>query len=268
MELTGKIAIVTGAASGLGETIARRLVRGHAVVALVDKSDSVLQLEQELRAEPDAVAVAFCGDVTDAAFRRHVFESMSAYGLVRILIPCAGITGNGFLVAQDRARGKFVLYDDAEYDRVVAINQKAPTFWAAEMISRIAAYRKSAQLADWSLPEEQQGVIVFFGSIVGDDGNLGQVAYGETKAALDNLRKTLNKEARKHGVFATIVKPGFVDTPMVRAVPAKVLDKIIAQIPIGRLLQPDEIADVVVDLIRNPLHDPSRRIDGGLKLAA
>jgi 3-oxoacyl-[acyl-carrier protein] reductase len=268
MELTGKIAIVTGAASGLGETIARRLVREHAVVALVDKSDSVLKLEQELSAESAARVFGFCGDVTDAEFRRRVFDSMSSHGLVRILIPCAGITGNGFLVAQDRATGKFALYDDAQYDRVVAINQKAPTFWAAEMISRIASFRKSAQLTDWSSLEEEQGVIVLFGSIVGDDGNLGQVAYGETKAALDNLRMTLNKEARKYGVFATIVKPGFVDTPMVRAVPAKVLGKLIAQIPIGRLLRPDEIADVVLDMVRDPLRDPVRRIDGGLKLAA
>lgn len=268
MELTGKLAIVTGAASGLGKTIARRLVHEHAVVALVDKSDSVLLFATELSRQSGDRAMGFCGDVTDPVFRRTVFDSMDAYGVVRVLVPCAGITGNGFLVAHDKATGKFVLYDEALYDRIIAINQKAPTFWAAEMISRIAAWRKAQRLADWSALEEQQGVIVLVGSIVGDDGNLGQVAYGETKAALDNLRLTLNKEAGKYGVFTTIVKPGFVDTPMVRAVPAKVLDKLIAKIPIGRLLQPDEIADVVLDMLREPLRNPDRRIDGGLKLAA
>lgn len=268
MELWGKIAIVTGAACGIGEAISRRLALEHAVIALVDKSDAVYELADELRGRTNACVSGFRGDVTDPEFRRHVFDSISGYELVRVLIPCAGTRGNGFLIAEDKMTGKFVPYDEAQYDRVIAINQKAPTYWAAEMISRIAEHRSSTKSAAWRSLDEQEGVVVLFGSTVGDEGNLCQMAYGQTKAALDNLRMTLNKEVRQYGVFVTIVKPGLVDTPSVRAEPQEVLDKMIAKIPIGRLLRPDEIAEVVLEMLHDPLHNPVRRIDGGLNLGA
>jgi NAD(P)-dependent dehydrogenase (short-subunit alcohol dehydrogenase family) len=120
-----------------------------------------------------------------------------------------------------------------------------------EMIARIAEDRVRRGLKQWHPEEGVQGAIVFLGS-VSTQGNPGQVAYAAAKAGLQGAAATLMKEAIYHGVRATVIHPGYTDTPMVRALGEEFIrQNILPHTQLKRLIQPEEIADAIYFLISN-----------------
>ena len=218
MILEGRIAIVTGAASGMGEATARLLTEAGATV-----------LGADIASSPQ---VALIGDVADSAFcDAAVAQAVALHGRIDILVNAAGVIVRADAPATD---------DDAWY-RQIRVNVDGTFFMCR------AAVRQMRQ--------QGGGAIVNFGSIWGSAGGKGHVAYATAKGAVHNLTRSLALDHAREGIRVNAVCPGEVDTPMLRsagrAVPltdAQLAEMANRVVPNGRLAQPDEIGRVVVFL--------------------
>lgn len=254
METIDRVAVITGAASGIGNAVCKKLAgQGVKTIGMVDLSDGVITAAENINKEAGRViAVPFSGDVTDEAFRSHVYDSLqNNYGIVSICVPCAGITRDALAVKVNKESGKASVYPIETFRQVVEINLIASVYWALDLLARMAEQRWKDGLKKW-LPEERiQGTVIFIGS-VSSQGNKGQISYASTKAGLEGAAATLAKEAIFHGVRCGVIHPGFTDTPMVRALGNEYIrENILKYTQLGRLIHPDEIADAICFMISN-----------------
>jgi NAD(P)-dependent dehydrogenase (short-subunit alcohol dehydrogenase family) len=270
MELAGKIAVVTGAGSGIGRATALELAqRGVLALGLVDRSESAVEetlgLVQDLKGNT-ARAVPFVGDVTDERFRRRVFDTMTLDGDVpRICVPAAGITRDALAVKLDKTTGRSQLYSLDDFRLVMEVNLVAPIYWAMEMVGRIAELRHAQGLKRWSALQRVQGAIVLIGS-VSSQGIKGQISYATTKAGLEGAAATLMKEAIFYGVRCSVIHPGFTDTPMVHALGNEYIEqRILPETQLGRLIRPGEIADAICFMLSNSAVSGELWADGGFR---
>ena len=257
-----KLAVITGAASGIGKATAFKFADEGIDLVLVDRSEAVNQVAKEILDMGDEV-LTFVGDVTDRAFRQRVFaETVRNLGVPSILVPAAGVVRDNFAVKLDKTSGDFELYCEEWFDLVVNINLKAVAYWAMEFTRQIARKRKDLKAWDGS-KEPQEGAIVFIGSIC-SQGNAGQIAYVATKSALVGMCQGLQQEwLRKYGIRCTIVHPGFTDTEMLKGIKPEKLAAILETIPIGRLLRAEEVAETIYNAASNESFTGSVIIDGG-----
>jgi len=222
--LQGRVAIVTGAASGMGAATARRLTEAGATV-----------LGADIASHPQ---VALIGDVADSAFcDAAVAKAVALHGRIDILVNAAGVI----------VRADAPATDDAAWSRQMRVNVDGTFFMCRAAIRQMRQMRQMRQ--------QGSGAIVNFGSIWGSAGGKGHVAYATAKGAVHNLTRSLALDHAREGIRVNAVCPGEVDTPMLRgagrAVPltdaqlAEMADRVV---PNGRLAQPDEIARVVVFL--------------------
>ena len=254
MEIAGKVAVITGAASGIGRAVARDLARRNVrAIALVDMGEAIDAVAAELNKEAGReVCIPFRGDTTDDDFRVAVFDKMCKdYDTPRMCVPAAGITRDDLAVRVDRESGKAKIYPVERFKQVVNVNLIAPVYWALEMICRIAEARAAKGLKRWQASEGMQGSIVFIGS-VSSTGNRGQISYASTKAGLEGAAATIMKEAVFYGVRCGLIHPGYTDTPMVRALGEDFINKyILPYTQLNRLIRPDEIADAICFMLSN-----------------
>lgn len=254
MQIKDKVAIITGAASGIGRAAAQELIKNEVgQVALVDVADNVHDLAATLNKEAGReVALPFHGDTTDDMFRKNTFDTIRRQcGVVNICIPAAGITRDALAVKLNKTKGKANLYPIENFRQVMEVNLIAPIYWALELVGQMAEDRYTRGLKQWSADEGVQGVIVFIGS-VSSQGNKGQISYATTKVGIEGAASTLMKEAMHYGVRCTVIHPGFTDTPMVRSLGEEYIAKyVLPATQIGRLIRPEEIADAICFLIRN-----------------
>ena len=254
MEIADKVAVITGAASGIGRAVAVELARRNVrALALVDMGEAIDAVAAEVNAEAGReVAHPYRGDVTDAGFRASVFDSISGrFGTVAMCVPAAGITRDDLAVRIDKITGKARIYPVDRFTLVVNVNLVAPVYWALEMIGRIAEDRAARGLKRWQPTEGMQGSIVFIGS-VSSQGNKGQISYASTKAGLEGAAATIMQEAVFHGVRCGLIHPGYTDTQMVRAMGDDYIAKnILPYTQLGRLIRPEEIADAICFMLAN-----------------
>ncbi|MDB6017589.1 MAG: Short-chain dehydrogenase/reductase [Pedosphaera sp.] len=271
MNIKGKVAVVTGAAGGIGRAVALELAKRQiGSLALVDKTEVVHELSAEVnQLMGSSVATGYTGDVTEETFRTWVYQDLhEKHGIVNICVPAAGITRDSLAVKVDKQNDSIIIYPTKTFRLVTEVNLIAPIYWALEMVAGIADYRRKHGLKRWEAKEELMGTIVFIGS-VSSQGNKGQLSYSATKAGLEGAASTMMAEAIFHGVRCGIIHPGFTDTPMVRALGEDYIEQqIIPQTQLRRLIQPEEIADAICFMVSNSAVSGSLWADAGWRPAA
>jgi NAD(P)-dependent dehydrogenase (short-subunit alcohol dehydrogenase family) len=220
MPLAGRVALVTGAGSGIGEATARRFAAEGAVVVVNDvDADRARAVAMAIEKE-GGKAVAVPADVTRRdEVERVVAGIVAEHGRLDVLINNAGIN-------RDAMSHKMT---EEQWDQVLTVNLKGTFLCAQAALPRMR--------------ERGWGRVVNTSSI-GSLGNIGQANYAASKAGVIGLTKTLALEYAKYGVTVNCVAPGAVMTPMLAGVPDQIREKITAGIPVGRIGEPREIAAV------------------------
>ncbi|HYV47740.1 MAG TPA: 3-oxoacyl-ACP reductase FabG [Myxococcaceae bacterium] len=218
------VALVTGASGALGRAIAERLGRDGYALALHHHNNGVHELEEALKRRGTEV-VLVQGDIRDEAdCTRMISEAQQALGPVDLLVNNAGLVKDHTITRMDVS----------EWDLVLDTNLKGAFLMCRASVG--------------GMRERRRGRIVNISSIVGAMGNFGQVNYAASKAGLIGFTKALAREVARDRVTVNCICPGFMDTPMVRAVPEPVQQKLLGQIPLGRFGEPSAVGDAVAYL--------------------
>jgi len=222
MILNGKIALVTGAAQGIGRDIALGLAADGADVAICDVN---LEAAQKTAADIEAKgrkSLALKANVASSAeVTTMIDQVVEKFGRIDILVNNAGITRDGLIIRMK----------DDDWDLVLSINLKG-----AFLCTKSALKYMSKQ---------RSGTIINIASIVGAMGNAGQANYVASKAGLIGLTKTIAREYSNRNVTANAVAPGFIDTAMTQALTEQVRTDLAKQIPLGRLGSSEDVANAV-----------------------
>jgi len=221
LDLSGKVAIVTGASRGIGQAVAMLMAsRGAHVVAAArgDHAGVTRQAIQEAGGRADAASL----DVTDAgAVEAMVAGALERHGRIDILVNNAGIARDQLLLRMKRE----------DWDQVIATNLTA-AFACAQAVIR-------------PMIKQRGGRIISISSVVGQVGNAGQTNYAASKAGLIGFSKALAREVASRSITVNVVAPGLIDTDMTRAVTGKAQGDWVSQIPLGRLGATGEVAAAV-----------------------
>jgi 3-oxoacyl-[acyl-carrier protein] reductase len=222
MHLQGKTALVTGAAQGIGKAIAIALAKAGADVAISDvNGEKAAEAAKEIEAL-GVKAFSITGNVADgASATAMVDEAAAKLGKLDILVNNAGITRDNLIIRMK----------EEEWDLVIDVNLKGSFNCAKAAIKHMSKARS--------------GTIINIASIVGAMGNAGQANYVASKAGLIGLTKTIAREYASRNITANAVAPGFIDTAMTQALPEKVREELIKQIPLTRLGTADDVAAAV-----------------------
>lgn len=224
--LKGKVAIVTGGSRGIGSTIAKELAKkgANVVINYNTSKTSAYSVIEEIEFLGGS-AVAFQTDVSNLDEAHSlVEETISQYGRVDILINNAGIT-------RDRTFKKLSKH---EWDDVINVNLNSIYHTTSAVIN--------------TMLEQKYGRIINISSIIGQAGGFGQTNYSAAKSGMIGFTKSLALETAKSGVTVNAICPGYIETEMAAAIPVKVMDNLLAKIPMQRLGTTSEVAEAVLFL--------------------
>jgi NAD(P)-dependent dehydrogenase (short-subunit alcohol dehydrogenase family) len=217
-DFTGRVALVSGAASGIGAAVARRLTDGGATVASFDLSpaDGYLSVTGDIRRSADV----------DAAVARVEQE----LGRIDVVVNSAGVAGDSL---------RTVDVSDDEWSRVMAINANGSFFLTRAVLPGMVA--------------RGYGRIVLLASIAGKEGNPMAAAYSASKAAVIAMAKAIGKDVAGTGVLVNAVAPAVIETPMLGDITPDHVQYMLSRVPLGRLGQADEVANLIAFLASEDL---------------
>ena len=224
--LEGKVAIVTGAARGIGKAIALRFAEQGADVAFTDLE--INEVAEQTLAELEALGVKAKAYASNAASFEESHEVVKQivedFGRIDVLVNNAGITKDGLMMRMS----------EAQWDAVINVNLKS-AFNFVHAVTPIMA-------------KQRGGSIINMSSVVGVSGNAGQCNYSASKAGMIGLAKSIAKEMGPRGIRANAIAPGFIITEMTNKLPQEVRDAWNQQIPLRRGGTPEDVANVALFL--------------------
>ncbi len=257
MDIKGVAAVVTGAASGLGEATARELVKRGAKVAMFDRDAG--------RGEQVASEIGglFCEvDVTSDEKVQSAFErARAAHGQERILVNCAGVANAAKTVGRDKETKAARLYPMQQFELAIQINLVG-TF-------RCIANAAFGMVDLDPLGDGEKGVIINTASVAAEDGQIGQAAYSASKGGVLAMALPIARDLMNEGIRVNTILPGVFKTPMVAMMPENVQEALGAQVPFPkRLGQAEEYARLACFLVENVyMNAAAVRLDGGIRMA-
>jgi 3-oxoacyl-[acyl-carrier protein] reductase len=221
IDLTGRIALVTGASRGIGRAIAKKLAAQGAIVVAAARGENAAGTVEEITASGGKAEVASL-DVSDgAAAAAFVSNAAEKHGRIDILVNNAGITKDQLLLRMNRA----------EWDEVISTNLTA-AFTLTQAVLR-------------PMIRQRSGRVVCISSVVGQAGNPGQANYAASKAGLIAFAKSVAQEVASRNVTINVVAPGLIETDMTRLIAENAKDQWQAKIPLRRMGTPDDVASAV-----------------------
>ena len=257
MKIDGNSAVVTGAASGLGEATARELARRGAKVAVFDRdADKGERVASEIGGVFCEVDVTR-DDKVAAAFAR----ARDAHGQERVLVNCAGVANAAKTVGRDKQTGEIKFYPMQQFELAIAINLVGSF--------RCIAHSAAGMVALDPLEDGERGCIVNTASVAAEDGQIGQAAYSASKGGVLAMALPIARDLMNDGVRVNTILPGVFKTPMVAMMPPNVQEALGAQVPFPkRLGKSEEYAQLACFIVESTyMNAESVRLDGGIRMA-
>ena len=220
-DLTGRVAIVTGASRGIGRAVAMRLARDGATVVAAARGDHAAEVVAEIAAAGGRGETASVDVTEEDGVEAMVRTALDRHGRIDILVNNAGITRDRLLLRMTRG----------DWDAVIATNLTG-AFTCSRAVLR-------------PMVRQRSGRIISISSVVGEIGNAGQVNYAASKAGLVGFAKALAREVASRGITVNVVAPGLIETEMTRAMAPGARDQWSATIPLGRLGTVGDVAAAV-----------------------
>ena len=250
MEITGKVFIVTGGASGLGEGTARMLAAHGATVVIAD-----LQVDRG-----EALAAELSGsfvkcDVSQETDGQAVVAKAVSLGKLVGLVNCAGIAPAAKTVGKDGAHALGL------FAKVVTVN----------LVGSFNMIRLAAEAMSRNDPEPtgERGVLISTASVAAYDGQIGQAAYAASKGGIVGMTLPIARELARSGIRVVAIAPGLFQTPMMASLPPEAQESLGKMVPFPpRLGRPAEFASLVSEIVRNPMiNGEVIRLDGAIRMA-
>ena len=247
--MKNKIAIITGGTRGIGKAICDAFLKEGAFViaGYTNEENAQKWLKQQAEKGYEKQVDIIKGDVSNPdEVRAAIEEKIAKYGKVDILVNNAGITRDG-------------MFKKMSYDQ-----------WSAVLNTNLGSLFSVSQPVVNSMLKNGYGRVVNMSSVNAQKGQLGQVNYSAAKAGIHGFTKALAQEVARKDITVNTVSPGYVATEMVMAIPEPVLEKIVAQVPKGRLAQPEEVAALVTFLCSEQagfITGADYSINGGLHMS-
>jgi len=224
MEDLEKVVVVTGGSRGIGRSVALKFAEEKANIIIVhyDPDENAARETMDLLERRDCNVEAHKVDVSSGQQVEELFKKiLSRYGRVDVLVNNAGITKDSLLLRMS----------EKDWDAVLDVNLKG-VFNCTKSVLR-------------SMIRQRRGSIVSIASVAGQIGNAGQANYAASKAGIMGFTKTIAREVASRGITVNAVAPGFINTEMTAALPEKVIESYLQQIPLGRLGSAEDVAETV-----------------------
>ncbi len=261
LKIKDSVAVITGGGGGIGLAIAKYWIQNGGKVVIADVAKEMLQqAEAELKDLGGEMAAVVCNVTDEDDCARLADAAIEKFGKINLVAPFAGIIKDGLMLSTDKETGK------------VKKKMALDNFKTVVDINLTGVFLTVRECAERMINNNCKGLICLISS-TGSLGTAGQINYSSTKAAMSVMPKVITAEFFRRGLADKIrcvaVAPGYVGTPMVKGMNQKALDYIIGQVPIGRLVEPEEVATLVGDIYRNEaLAGDVFFIHGGLRLGS
>ena len=244
--VSGRVAIVTGGAQGIGEAISMTLAKEGASIAVIDVNLEKAQVTAENIKKLGVEAEAYKADVSNSAEVEAVVDKIvDRFKKIDILVNNAGVTRDNLLVRMT----------EAEWDLVIAINLKG-TFNFTQKVGKV-------------MMKQRIGSIINISSVIGLMGNAGQTNYAATKAGVIGITKSVAKELGRRNVRVNAICPGYIQSAMTDKLTDDVKEKMIAIIPAGKMGTPQDVANCALFLasdMASYVTGETVRVDGGMAM--
>jgi len=246
LDLRGKVAIVTGAARGIGKSIAMKLALAGANVVIADVEEEMAKSAAKEISQKGSDTISVMVNVSSlSSVEEMVKKTLDKFGRIDILVNNAGVTRDALVMRMK----------EEDWDLVLDVNLKG-AFNCIKVVSPIMVKQRS-------------GKIVNIASIVGISGNAGQANYSASKGGLIALTKTCAKELASRQINVNAVAPGFIETSMTERLPAEVKERLSSQIPFGKIGKPEDVASAVLFLVSEEaayITGEVVKVDGGMAM--
>jgi len=261
LEIKGSVAVITGGASGIGKECAKYWAQHGGKVVLADIfEDKLEETAQEIKELGAEVVTQICDVTKEEDNEALAQKAVDSFGTINLVLPCAGIIKDGLFLSPDKETGK--------------VKKKMPLldFQSVVDINLTGVFLTIRECAEQMVNTGSKGLICLISS-TGSLGTAGQLNYSSTKAAMSTMPKVITAEFFRKGLADKLrcvaIAPGYVGTEMVKGMNQKALEKILDNVPIGRLVEPSEVASLVAELYRNEaLAGDVYFIHGGLRLGS